>query len=187
MFNKRNERSLILVIAIVLSALNSFGCPQALADARRTLIRHAALILTMDPTVGTGELGILEDADLLFEGDTIKQVGRNLNGVGAQVMDPTGKIVLPGFVDTHDHLWQSLIRGCATGEDLNAWLAACVIPLFGFGFSAADAYAGVRLSTLDLISTGVTTTVDFSHAFTPAFARGNLKALSDTGLRFVFA
>ena len=187
MHRTRNEPTLILVIAIVLSALNSFGCLQVLADARRTLIRHAALILTMDPIVGTGELGILEDADLMFEGDRIKEVGRNLNGVGAQVVDATGKIVMPGFVDTHDHLWQSLIRGCATGEDLNGWLAACVIPLFGFSFSAADAYAGVRLSTLDLISTGVTTTVDFSHAFTPAFARGNLQALSDSGLRFVFA
>jgi 5-methylthioadenosine/S-adenosylhomocysteine deaminase len=137
--------------------------------------------------MGTGELGILEDADLVFEGDKIKEVGRNLNGVGAQVVDATGKIVLPGFVDTHDHLWQSLIRGCATDEDLNGWLAACVFPLAGFNFSAADAYAGVRLSTLDLIRTGVTTTVDWSHAFTPGFVRGNIQALSDSGLRFVFA
>jgi 5-methylthioadenosine/S-adenosylhomocysteine deaminase len=92
-----------------------------------------------------------------------------------------------GFVDTHNHLWQSLIRGCGTDEDLNGWLAACVFPLFDFNFSAADAYAGVRLSTLDLISTGVTTTVDWSHAFTLPFVRGNIQALSDSGLRFVFA
>jgi len=187
MFRTLNNRSRFLVIAIILSALSSLLYPPALADSPRTLIRNAALILTMDPTVGTGELGILEDADLVFEGDKIKEVGRNLNGVGAQVVDATGKIVLPGFVDTHDHLWQSLIRGCATDEDVNGWLGACVFPLAGFNFSAADAYAGVRLSTLDLIRTGVTTTVDWSHAFTPGFARGNIQALSDSGLRFVFA
>src|SRR5262252_7380758 len=99
MFRTLNDRSSILIIAIVLSDLSRFQCIQALADDRRTLIRNAALILTMDAAVGTGELGILENADLVFEGDKIKEVGRNLNGVGAQVVDATGKIVLPGFVD----------------------------------------------------------------------------------------
>jgi 5-methylthioadenosine/S-adenosylhomocysteine deaminase len=62
-----------------------------------------------------------------------------------------------------------------------------VFPLFGFNFTQADVYAGVRLSTLDLIATGVTTTVDWSHAFTPEFVRANIQALSDSGLRFAFA
>src|SRR5262245_28778342 len=187
MLRTLNDRSRFLVFAIVLAALSSFRCPPALAASPRTLIRNAALILTMDRNVGAGDLGILENADILFEEDRIKEIGPNLHGGGAQVVDATGKIVLPGFVDTHNHLWQSLIRGCATDGDLNRWLAACVFPLSGFNFSAADAYAGVRLSTLDLISTGVTTTVDWSHAFTPGFVRGNIQALSDSGLRFVFA
>jgi 5-methylthioadenosine/S-adenosylhomocysteine deaminase len=187
MFRALNDWSRILVIAIVLSALSGFLCLPALAAPPRTLIRNAALILTMDPNVGRGDLGILENADILIEGNKIKKIGQKLNRVGARVVDATGKIVLPGFVDTHNHLWQSLIRGCATDEDLNGWLEACVFPLFNFNFSAADAYAGVRLSTLDLISTGVTTTVDWSHAFTPAFVRGNIRALSESGLRFVFA
>ena len=67
MFRTLNHTSRILVISIVLSPLSSFQCLPALADSPRTLIRNAALILTMDPTVGTGELGILEDADLMFE------------------------------------------------------------------------------------------------------------------------
>jgi len=187
MFRALNDWCRSLGIAIVLSTLSGFRCPLALADPPRTLIRNAALILTMDPNVGAGDLGIRENADIQIEGNKIKKIGQNLNGVGAQVVDATGKIVLPGFVDTHNHLWQSLIRGCATDKDVNGWLAACVFPLFGFNFSAADAYAGVRLSTLDLISTGVTTTVDWSHAFTPGFVRGNIAALSDSGLRFVFA
>src|SRR5215467_3030272 len=167
--------------AIDLSSLQAPAAPQ------RTLIRNAAIILTMDPALGQGDLGIIKEADILLTGDIIAAVGKNLQGNGAEVIDATGKIVMPGFVDTHNHLWQSLIRGCGTDMDVNGWLGACVFPLSGFNFSEADVYAGVRLSTLDLINTGVTTTVDWSHAFTPTFARGNIQALSDSGLRFAFA
>jgi len=99
MFRTLNDRSNILIIDIVLSDLTGFQCLQALADDRRTLIRNAALILTMDPNVGRGDLGILENADILIEGNKIKKIGQKLNRVGAQVVDATGKIVLPGFVD----------------------------------------------------------------------------------------
>ena len=175
-----------VVVSSVLAA--SAGLSSAArADERPTLIRNAALILTMDPTAGQGELGTIADADVLIEGDTIAAVGKRLPRHGADVVDAAGKIVMPGFVDTHNHLWQSLIRGCGANADVNGWLNACVFPLFGFNFSQADVYAGVRLSTLDLIATGVTTTVDWSHAFTPAFVRANIQALSDSGLRFAFA
>jgi 5-methylthioadenosine/S-adenosylhomocysteine deaminase len=170
---------------LIASALLS---PAARAAERRTLIRNAALVLTMDPAAGQGELGIIADADVLIEGDTIAAVGKELPPQGADVVvDAAGKIVMPGFVDTHNHLWQSLIRGCGANADVNGWLAACVFPLFGFNFTQADVYAGVRLSTLDLIATGVTTTVDWSHAFTPEFVRANIQALSDSGLRFAVA
>ena len=152
-----------------------------------TLIHNAAAILTMDPALGQGELGLIEKADILLVENTIAAVGKDLGGNGAEIIGATGKIVMPGFVDTHNHLWQSLIRGCGTDKDVNGWLGVCVSPLFGFNFSPADVYAGVRLSTLDLITTGVTTTVDFSHAFTPTFVRADIQALSDSGLRFAFA
>ena len=80
-----------------------------------------------------------------------------------------------------------LPAACGTSAHLNGWLAACVIPLFGFNFSEIDVYASIRLSTLDLIATGVTTTVDFSRASTLEFVRANIQALSDSGLRFAFA
>jgi 5-methylthioadenosine/S-adenosylhomocysteine deaminase len=143
----------------------------------------------MDSTVGTGELGIVEDADILLDGDKIAEVGKNLQGNGAQIVDAKGKIVMPGFVDVHNHLWQSLIRGCGNDKDVIDWLDTCVLPLFNpnIALTETEAYAGVRLSTLDLITTGITTTVDWSHAFTTQFVRGNIRALSDSGLRFVFA
>lgn len=97
-------------VTVVLNLLLALAllCPTAWADQRPTLIRNAALILTMDPTLGQGELGMLAGADVLMVGDKIAAVGKRLPRHGAQVIDATGKIVLPGFVDTHNHLWQSL-------------------------------------------------------------------------------
>jgi 5-methylthioadenosine/S-adenosylhomocysteine deaminase len=151
------------------------------------LIRRASLVLTMDPTIGEGPLGQLAGADVLIVGDRIEAVGRGLRRSGVRVLDGRGLIVMPGFVDTHDHLWQTLIRGCAADADLIGWLERCVFPLNAHPFSERDAYAGVRLGTTGLIATGVTTVVDWSHNFNPGFTAGNLRALNDSGLRYHFA
>ena len=122
---------------------------------------------------------------MLIVGDHIAAVGMHLAAPsGVTVIDSRGMIVLPGFVDTHDHLWQSLIRGCATDADLTGWLSRCTFPLRTTPFSEADAYAGVRLSTTGLIETGVTTVVDWSAPFGPPFIRGNVRGLTDAQLRF---
>jgi len=185
--NVRLRRPAIIVFFLIVWT-GLFGSV-SLAASGKTLVRNAALILTMDSSVGAGDLGIMEDADLLIEKDKIAAIGKHLRSVGARVVDATGRIVMPGFVDVHNHLWQSLIRGCGTDQDLLGWLSACVYPLRDpqITVTRSEAYAGVRLSTLDLIDTGVTTTVEWSHAFTPEFVRGELQALTDSGLRFVFA
>jgi 5-methylthioadenosine/S-adenosylhomocysteine deaminase len=153
----------------------------------RILIQNASLVLTMDPALGEGSLGRIRDADVLIDRDRISAVGKDLRDDGARVLDGHGKIVLPGFVDLHNHLWQTLIRGCATDRELKGWLSRCVLPLYGSSIAGADAYAGTRLATLDVISTGITTVTDWSHAFNADFARGNLRALEDSRLRFVLA
>ena len=150
-------------------------------SSQRLVFRNG-FVVSMDP-----ELGEIPNGEVLVEDGVIVDVGPDLGVSDAEEIDASGMIVMPGFVDTHNHLWQSLIRGCGSDGDLNGWLAACVFPLSRFTFSQADVYAGVRLSTLDLIATGVTTTVDWSHAFTPEFVRTNIQALTDSGLRFAFA
>ena len=108
----------MMVVSFILSVVAGACCPLVLVGPSKTLNRDAGLILSMDPTVGTGELGVLENADILLDGGTIAELGKHLQGHGAQVVDATGEIVLPGFVDVHNHLWQSLIRGCGTDKDL---------------------------------------------------------------------
>src|SRR5256885_5752078 len=73
---------------------------------RRTLLRGGH-VLTMDPG-----LGDLPTGDVLIEDDTIVGVESRIDA-DAEVIDVAGRIVIPGFVDTHRHTWEAAIRGCA--------------------------------------------------------------------------
>ena len=152
------------------------------SQASRYLIRGATII-TVDPALGDGPLGILRNADVRFS-DSIIELGTGLEPDGATIIEGHGKIVLPGFVDTHNHLWQSLIRGCGPQLKVDPWIDECVLKKVYFDES--QAYWGARLSTVDLIATGVTTVLDWSHSFSSGFTEGNLRALRDSHLRFVF-
>src|SRR5919108_2752672 len=143
----------------------------------RILIRNADLVMTMEPQLGDGALGLIPGGDVAIEDHRIAAVGRGLDSAGARIVDATGKLVLPGFVDVHNHLWQALIRGCGTSLAVDEWLQTYVFPVGRLNITAQEAYAIVRLSTLDVLSTGVTTVVDWGHAFTPDFAWGNVQAL----------
>ena len=152
----------------------------------RTLIRNASLIITMDSKIGEGPLGILVEADVLIAGDTIEKVGKQLSSPHATIVDATGTIVLPGFVDLHNHLVQSIIRGGCSDHDLIAWLHECTLPAYQ-ALTPEDVYAAVRLSTLDLIGTGVTTVVDWAGGLKFEVSHEYLRALTESGMRFAYA
>ena len=169
----------------VLQKAESIPMPQGTG---KVLLQNAALVITADPALGEGVLGTIENGDVLFEDDQIVAVGKNITDPDATVIDVTGKILLPGFVDTHNHLWQSVVRGCGADKAVFPWLKACIWPLKGENvLSEESAHAAVRLATLDVIATGVTTVLEWGHSYTPELKRGDLRALEESGLRYVYA
>jgi len=188
---KKSNLLLLIVASLAFSSphvLAQEPLAVTLAKAPRILIQNAEMVITMDPDLGKGTLGILDNADVLMENDKIVKVGTGIQAADAVIINAEGQIVMPGFVDVHNHLWQSMIRGCGADKDLIGWLNSCVFPLYGPPQpSEHDAYTAVRLSTADLINTGVTTVVDSSHSFTAGFSRGNVQALIDSQLRFIYS
>ncbi len=98
------------------TALTACGSPPALIgnalaqDARPLVARGAYLIkggavVTVDPGLGT-----LPRADVAVRDGRIEAVGADLSAAGAEVIDATDMIVMPGFIDTHYHMWSSLGR-----------------------------------------------------------------------------
>ena len=147
----------------------------------RILIR-GGIVLTQDQ-----ELGELPNADVLIEGDHIAAVGKNLDADGAQVIDASGDIVIPGFIDTHRHTWETSIRSSAPDYTLGAYFAG-ILDKFAPKYRADDVYAGNLWGSLECLNAGITTLVDWSHIMNTAdHADAALKGLQDAGLRAVFA
>jgi 5-methylthioadenosine/S-adenosylhomocysteine deaminase len=147
----------------------------------RILLRGGHVV-TMDR-----RLGELAGADVLIEGSTISDVGQRIEVEDAEIVDVAGHVVMPGFIDTHRHTWQTPFRGvCAdwTLEDYFRGIRMSISP----NCSAEDVYAGNHVGALEALDAGVTTILDFSHCNnTPEHADGALQGLRDAGIRAMFA
>ncbi|MFF0413203.1 amidohydrolase family protein [Kitasatospora sp. NPDC004745] len=157
------------------------------ADPRRRILFTGATVLTMDPALGTLDVG-----DLLVSGSTISAVGTDLRARGAAtdaiVVDATGTILAPGFVDTHRHAWQAQLR--RTMPDVNdlAGYVSTTLAEFAPVYRPHDMYVGTRLAALAAVDAGITTMLDFSHnSRSAAHSDAAVRALVDSGIRGVHA
>jgi len=139
-------------------------------------------VLSMDARVGE-----LESGCVLIDDGRIVAVEPGLDGVDAEIIDARGGVVMPGFVDTHRHTWQTALRAiCAdwTLYDYTLGMRMTLSPRC----TAQDVYVGNYVGALEALDAGVTTILDFSHCNnTPAHADNAIKGLKEAGIRAVFA
>src|SRR6266542_2643357 len=149
--------------------------------SERTLIK-GGIVLTQD-----ADLGEMAGANILIEDDRIVSVGYGLEAEGATVIDATGDIVIPGFIDTHRHTWETSIRTCAPDYALITYFSA-ILDQFAPKYRPADVHAANAWGALECINAGITTLVDWSHIMnTPDHADAAIQGLQETGIRSVFA
>ena len=148
---------------------------------KRTVLR-AATVLTLDPAVGD-----LKDGEVLIEEGRIAAVGRNLGVTDAELVDLGQDILMPGFIDTHRHTWQAVIRNIAADWAHGHYMTGIHNGLSQH-FRPQDTYIGNLLGTFEAINSGITTLVDWSHNLaTPDHADAAVQGLFETGSRAVFA
>ncbi len=150
----------------------------------RKLIK-GGIVLSMDSRVGE-----MANGDVLVEGDTIVAVGMNLAADGAEVIDASGMIVMPGFVDSHRHIWEGVLRNIGTDVPLEGRVSyiSFILRTLAPAYRPEDVYAGNLVSAIGAIDAGVTTLLDWSHIqVSPAHTDAGVQALKDSGLRAVFA
>ncbi|MEX0863267.1 MAG: amidohydrolase family protein [Acidimicrobiia bacterium] len=115
------------------------------------------------------------EADVLIDGDRIAEVGPGLRARDAEVVDAADTIVMPGFVDTHRHVWRSLSRNLGDGPSNQ-----------GEHYDSDDVYAATLIGLLGAVEAGITTVVDWSDVNQDCqYADAALQAHLDAGLRTV--
>src|SRR5213083_840570 len=158
---------------------------------RRYIIRGGS-VLSMDPKVGD-----FAQADVLVQGKKILAVGPNLHAGDADVIDATGRIVMPGFIDTHHHQFETALRsfladgvlindGSGT-QSANPTYFEFILLTFAPVYRPEDVYISELFGGLAQLDDGVTTVHDVSQIHhSPQHSDAAIKALFDTGRRAAF-
>ena len=147
---------------------------------KRVLLRGGD-VLSMDARTGD-----IYGGDVLIEGDRIASVAPSIEVAEAEVIDASGCIVMPGFIDSHRHTWETVIRGIAPDVSLGGYFDL-VLDQLAPAYRPEDVYAGNYLGSLEAIDAGVTTVLDWSHiSNTPEHADEAIRGLRDARLRAVY-
>jgi cytosine/adenosine deaminase-related metal-dependent hydrolase/ribose/xylose/arabinose/galactoside ABC-type transport system permease subunit len=186
--NYRRARRLVLGSKVAEAAeLPNFYAPGvdfAVAPTERRLIKNG-IVLSLDP-----QFGDACGCDVLIDRDRIVAVGTGLEADGAEVIDASGMIVMPGFVDSHRHIWEGVLRNIGTDVPLEGRSSyiSHVLHKLAPAFRPEDAYMGNLISALGAIDAGITTLLDWSHIQgSPDHTDAVIQALKDSGIRAVFA
>lgn len=149
----------------------------------RPLLLQGATVLTLAPATQA-----LPDHDVLVQDGKIAALGPGLAApADAAVVDARGKILMPGMVDTHRHVWQTPFRGFGANWSFADYLQY-MREQFGLRFTTEDFYNATFMGLVDALDAGVTSTVDWSHGLrSTADAEAALQAAHDSGGRVRFA
>ena len=157
----------------------------ARVQGERRILLKGGVVLTLDRQVGD-----FAQADVLVEGGKIREVRPNIevSRDAVAVIDAANRIVIPGFVDTHSHSYQGLLRNILVNGLLNPDYNRDIQNILTPAYQATDAYAGMLVTALGFIDMGTTAIVDISQvSHTPEHSDACIRALQESGIRAVFA
>jgi 5-methylthioadenosine/S-adenosylhomocysteine deaminase len=160
---------------------------------RSNVVIRNAYVMTMVP--GAADL---PNGDVRVANGEIAEVGTGLSAPGGpgdvqaidqvidQVIDGEGFILMPGLVDTHWHMWTTLLRNMAGNTPEHGYFPTTTA--IGNVYTPRDMYYGTLLSAAEALFSGITTVHDWCHnIITPEHAEEDLRALQETGIRGRFS
>lgn len=145
--------------------------------SRGELLIRDTYVMTMDR-----ELGDIAGADVHIKNGDIIAIGKSLDAPSASVLNGQGMIVLPGLVETHWHMWNTLLRSFAGEKTDQGYFPTAAT--FGKVMTPEDMYHGARLATAEALYSGMTTVHDYCHNLrSREHAEADIRALRESGLR----
>lgn len=152
-----------------------------MSTLKSTLYTHATII-TINP-----DREVILDGYLLITGNLITAIGKTPSVDKASLPPNTtkislaGKIVLPGLINTHSHLAQSLLRGLAEDLPLHSWLCDAIWPLEAC-YDEDDGYVAARLTIAEMLKSGTTCFLESMLTHRSGF-ENVVKAVGESGVR----
>ena len=135
-----------------------------------------AYVMTMD-----GALGDIAGGSVHVRNGEIVAVGKDVKG-GGQKIDGTGMIVMPGLVETHWHMWNTLYRSFSGDKPEEGYFPT--VARFGQQMSADDIFQSTRLSAAEALNSGMTFVHSWCHNVrSTAHAEADVRALAEVGIR----
>jgi cytosine/adenosine deaminase-related metal-dependent hydrolase len=166
--------------ALALPAQGAVSGAVASLPARGNVLIRNAYVITMAPGVAD-----MPEGDVLVENGAIADVGHGLSAPSATVIDGSGFILMPGLVDTHWHMWTTLLRNMSGNKPEHGYFPTTTA--VGNVYTPRDMYYGTLLSAAEALFSGITTVHDWCHnIITPQHAEEDIRALQETGIRARF-
>lgn len=180
---KKTVVIIFLILALVITILPF--CSSA-AERVDYIIRNGTVV-TMDSSAR-----VIENGAVAVRGERIIEVGQSSEiaskYTASRVIDATGKVVMPGLINTHTHVPMVLFRGIADDLMLPEWLQKYIFPAEAKNVDEEFVRWGTRLGCLEMIGGGTTTYVDmyyFEDAIAEETARAGMRAvLGETVIDF---
>jgi 5-methylthioadenosine/S-adenosylhomocysteine deaminase len=149
------------------------------------LLAHATVI-AMNPS-----RDVIDDGAIYINNDRIQDVGTTAELLSkyphTSVVDCTGRVIIPGLVNTHTHLFQTLLKGLGDDRVLKDWFT-CMTGPSATQLTPEDCYAAARHGCVESIKSGVTTLVDFMYAHPKGqLTEAVIRAFDETGIRGIVA
>ncbi|KAF5608379.1 cytosine deaminase [Fusarium subglutinans] len=152
------------------------------SNTSRRLLLKGGTVLIHDANDNVQAL----ERDILIENNRISKIAENISDItDDEVIDCNDKIISPGFIDTHHHLWQTQLKGRHANELLLDYMASG--NLQSSNYTRSDIYWGQLGGSLEAINAGTTTVVDHSHVNVFAGAASTaISATASSGLRCIY-
>ncbi|KAH8812267.1 hypothetical protein F5884DRAFT_784915 [Xylogone sp. PMI_703] len=149
------------------------------------LLQNATIIVPSGQ--GDDRVVPLRGHSLLIEGKTISCITPHIEppSSSTEVIDCTGKIISPGFIDTHHHVWQTQLKGRHGDHSLLAYIPAGNMQ--SYNYTTDDIFWGELGGCLEAINAGTTTIVDHAHMnYSPEHNSNAISATASSGIRSIF-
>lgn len=164
--------------------------PQGIGQPGRKTLIKGGHVMSVDPAVGNFPQG-----DVLIEGRKILAVGAQIDAGDAAVIDASGHVVMPGFIDTHHHQFETALRSLLADAILVndgrpesvANYYEWMLQKFSLHYTPDDVYVSELFGGLAQLDAGVTTVMDVSQIHhSPEHSDAAIQGLRDAGRRGVF-